>query len=195
MPKVIAALGRLEARQRRADGVPKHIARATARFPEDRFQFPKCVFDRIQIGTVFRQKPEARPDVFNRTAHRRALVTRQVVQDDDVPGGQRRDEDLLDVGEEARAINRAIKHGRRGEARHAKRSEKRRRMPAPVGRMIGYPGAVETTPIPPHQVGPHATFIEKHQPRGIEAGRRGVPGESRERDVSAIVFGRAYRFF
>jgi hypothetical protein len=61
--------------------------------------------------------------------------------------------------------------------------------------MVGHAGAVEPATIPPHEVGPHATFIEEYETRGIEAGRRGVPGDPRERDVSAVVFGRAYRFF
>ena len=86
MPKVVAALGRLEARQTRADGGPQDLARATARLPEDRFQLRKRMLDRIQIGTVFREKPETRPAAFNRAADRRTLVTRQVVHDDDVAG-------------------------------------------------------------------------------------------------------------
>ena len=61
--------------------------------------------------------------------------------------------------------------------------------------MVGHAGAVEPSPIPPYEVSPHTTFIKKHEPGGIELGRRGVPRDPRERDVSAIVFGRAYRFF
>ena len=195
MPKVVAALGRLETWQTRADGGPQHVAGATARLPQDGFQLRKRVLDRIQIGTVFRQKPETRPDGFNRAADRRTLVTREVVHDDDVAGRERRDQDLLDVGEEARAVDRAIKHGRCGEARHAERGEKRRGVPAPIGRVVRDACPVEPAPIAPHQIGPHATFIEKDQARGIEGRRRGMPGRPGERDVSAIVFGCAYRFF
>ena len=68
-------------------------------------------------------------------------------------------------------------------------------MPAPIGRVVGYARTVEPAPIAPHEVCAYATFIKKHQPRGIKRGRRGVPGGPGARDVSAVVFGRAYRFF
>ena len=195
MPKVVAALGRFEARQTRADGDPQHLASTTARLPQDRFQLRKGVLNRIEIRTVFRQKPERRSDVFNRPADRGTLVTRQVIHDDDVARREGRDQDLLNVGEEARAIDRAIKHGRGGEACHPERREKRRGVPASIGRVVRHAGAVEPAAIPPDEVRSYATFIEKHEPRGVEVGRRGVPHGPRERDVSAIVFRRAYRFF
>ena len=195
MPKVIAALGGLKPWEASADRVPQHFARSAAGLPEDGFQFRKGVLDRIEIGTVFREKPETRADPFNRAADSRTLVTRQVVHDDDVAGCERRGQDLLDVSEEAGAVDRAIKHGRRGEARDAERREKRRGVPAAIWRMVGHAGAVEAAPISPHEVGPHATFIKKYEARRIELGRRGVPRGPGERDVSAVVFGRAYRFF
>jgi hypothetical protein len=68
-------------------------------------------------------------------------------------------------------------------------------VPAPVGRMVGHARTVEAATVPPHEIGPHPTFIEKDEPRGIEMGGRGMPGGPRQRDVSAIVFGRAYGFF
>ena len=152
MSKVVAALGRLETREGCADRGPQDLARATARLPEDRFQLRKRVLDRIQVRTVFRQKPETGPAVLNRPADRRTLVTRQIVHDDDVAGGQRRDEDLLDVGEEARAVDRTIEDGGRGKARHAERGEKRRRMPPPIGRVVGDARAVESTPIAAYEI-------------------------------------------
>ena len=49
---------------------------------------------RIEVRTVFRQKPELRVDGFDRSSHRGALVTRQVVHDDDVAGRERWHQDL-----------------------------------------------------------------------------------------------------
>ena len=195
MLKVVAALGRLKARQRCANRGPQELAGATAGLPQNRFQLRKGVLDRIQIRTVFREIPKTRAGTRDGPADHGTLVTRQVVHDDDVAGRQRRDQDLLDVGEEAGPIDRAIKHGRRGEARHAQGGEKRRGLPAAVGRVVGHAGAVEAAAVPAYEVSPHATFIEKHEARGIERRRGGLPGGAGERDVSAIVLGRAYRFF
>jgi hypothetical protein len=61
--------------------------------------------------------------------------------------------------------------------------------------VVGDARAVESTPIAAYEIRAHATFIEKHEPCGVERRGGGVPGGSGERDVSAVVFGRAYRFF
>jgi len=195
MSKVVAAFGRLVARHGGADRVPQDFPRATARRPQDRLQLRKRQFNRIEIGAVFRQKPELGADVLNRPSDRWTLVTGQVVHDDDVAGGERRRQDLLDVREEAGAIDRTIKHGGRGEAGDAQRAEKRGRVPAPIRRVVGDPCAVEAPAIAANQIRPDATFIEKHEARGIERRGRDVPRGPREDDISASVFRRAYRFF
>ena len=195
MLKVIAALGGLEAWETRADRGPQHLIGAAPRFPENRFQLCKEQLDRIEVGTVFREKPEVGAGVFNRAADRRALVARQVVHDDDVPRRQRGDEHQLDIRTKAGAINRAVEDGRRREARHAERGKKRRRVPAPIGRLIRHPRPIQAPSIATDQIRADATFIEKDEASGIERRRGRVPGRPRERDVSAVVFGRAYRFF
>lgn len=195
MLKVIAALGRFEARQTGTDRRPQHLVRPTPRLSEDRLQLRKRQLDRIQVGTVFRKEPQAGAGRFNRAPDGRALVTRQVVHDDDIAGRERRDQDLLDVGKEAGAINWPVEHARGGEARDAERREKGSRVPAPVRGVIGNARAVQPAPIPSDQIRSDATFIEKYQARGIERRGRRVPGRPGERDVSARVFGGAYRFF
>ena len=102
---------------------------------------------------------------------------------------------LLDVGQKTGAVDRAIKHGRRGEACHAQRPEKRRGVPAAIRRVVGDPGAGQPAAIAANQIGPHTTLIEKHEARGIERRRRGAPDRAGAADVSAIVFRRVYRFF
>lgn len=54
MPKVVAALGRPDARSRGADRRAQHVAGATTRLPQDRFRLRKAVLDRIQVRTAFR---------------------------------------------------------------------------------------------------------------------------------------------
>ena len=195
MSKVVAALGGLRPQPGGANRVPQHVARTTARLPQDRFQLRKRELNRIEIGTVFREKPELGADVFDRAPHRRTLVTRQVIHDDDVSGRERRREDLLDVREETGPIDRPIKYRGSDEARYAQRPEKRRRMPAPIWRVVGDAGAVQAPAVTPNQIRPDATFIEKHEARGIERRRCRVPRRPGQDDVSAIVFRRAYRFF
>jgi hypothetical protein len=67
-------------------------------------------------------------------------------------------------------------------------------VPPAIRRVVGDASAVQAAAIPPHEVGAHATFIEKYETRRVKAGRNRVPRGPREDDVSAIVFRRAYRF-
>lgn len=75
-----------------------------SRGPQKCLQLRKREFDRIEIMTVGRRKPEARADAFDRSLRLRLLVHGEVIEDDDVPGPKRRDEHLLDVGEERRIV-------------------------------------------------------------------------------------------
>lgn len=195
MPKIIAALGGPEPRHTRTNRLPQQLARAAARFAQEGLQRRKGVLDRIEIRTVFRQKPELRADRFDRLANRWTAVTRQVIHDHEIAGMERRDEHLLDVRAEAGAIDRPVKHRGRRQAGDAERAEKRRRVPAPVRRVIGDACAVEAASIAAHEIGAHAAFIEKHESGRIESWCRHLPCRTRGGDVSAVVLGRAYRFF
>ena len=195
MSKGVAALGRIIAGHGGANGVPQDLPCATAGLAQDRLPRRKRQLNRIEVRTVCRQKPAWRAAGFDRSSHRGVLVTRQVVHDDDVTGRERWHQDLLDVGQKTGAVDRPIKHGRRGEACHAQRSEKRRGVPAAIRRVVGDPGAGQPAARAANQIGPHTTLIEKHEARGIERRRRGAPGRAGEADVSAIVFRRVYRFF
>lgn len=101
-------------------------------------------------------------------------MTRQVVHDDDVAGGKGRREDLLDVGEDTHAVDRAVTDRWRGEARDTQDGEHRGGQLPPGRRVLPHARALEAAPIPPHEVGADATFVEKHQARRI-ARRRGRP--------------------
>lgn len=61
MTKIIAALGRFESRQTRHDRPPEHLAFSAAGGAKNRLQLRETQLDRIEVGTVFRQKPGMRP--------------------------------------------------------------------------------------------------------------------------------------
>ena len=74
MSKVVAALGRIIARYGGANGVPQDLPCATAGLAQDRLQLRKRQLNRIEVRTVFRQKPELRVDGFDRSSHRGVLT-------------------------------------------------------------------------------------------------------------------------
>ena len=88
------------------------------------FSFANAMFDRIEVGTVGRQKAELRADGFDGRADLRLLVDREIVEHDDIAGPQRRDQHLLDVGEKARRVDRPIEDGRRREPVQPQRGDR-----------------------------------------------------------------------
>ena len=195
MMDVVAAFGGGEARQTRTEERPERVDRAAAGFADDGFEFGEAQLDGVEVGTVGRQEAQRRAGRCNRVAHAVDFVRGEVVGNHPVTGLQRRYEDLFDGGEEAGPVHRAIEDPRRGEPRHPQRGDEGTALPPTLGRVIGDPLAAKAAPIAPQESGGDPAFIQKDEASRVE--RRGSrrPLRAGGRDVGAIVFGRAYRFF
>lgn len=119
----------------------------------------------------------------------------EVVGDDDIARVQRRDENLFDVGEEARPVDRAIEDPGCGEPGDPERGEKCTCLPPCAGRVIMDALAAQGATIPSQQIIGDAGFVEKDEVRRIPGRRLPMPRDARRRDVRPIVFRRPYRFF
>ena len=133
------------------------------------FSFAKHSSIGFRSGLYFGRKQSVAPTVS--TTARTAGLRCTDIQHDDIAGAQRRCEHLFDVGEEAHAIDRTVEDGGGREAGHAQGGENGRRVPAAVGGVVDHALAPLPTPVAANQVGPHATFIQKHEPRGLAARR------------------------
>ena len=74
------------------------------------------LLDRVEVGRVWRQIPEAgagRPD---RAPHGGRFVAAEIVHHDDVAFAQHGRELLLDIGAKALAVDRPVEDARGGEA-------------------------------------------------------------------------------
>ena len=162
MSHVIAAfVGREEAERDRDERVDLIEASRPGR-PEEGFQFGEGLFDRVEVGTVRGQKPEVRADAFDRGADFGLLVDGEVIEDHDVAGLQRGHEDLFDVGEETRIIDRAIEDGRRADPLEPQRTDDGVRLPVAAGRVIVKPLPAWTAAVAAQEIRRHATFIQEH---------------------------------
>jgi hypothetical protein len=74
------------------------------------FEFGEHLFDRIEIGTVGREEQEPCSGTLDDLPDRVALVTAEVVHDDNVAGVEASEQDLLDIALEALAVDRPVKH-------------------------------------------------------------------------------------
>ena len=115
MSHEVATFGRSEEFQCRGDQRTDVVKRARAGRAEERFQFGEREFDRIEVGAVGREKPELGADGFDGGADLRLFVDGEIIEDHHIARLERRRQDLLDVGEERRIVDRAVEHGRRRE--------------------------------------------------------------------------------
>src|SRR4051812_2155909 len=111
--EVVGAFGGREDVDEAADGGPKALDGAFGGLAQECFQFGEGVLDGVEIGRVRREVEQACTRRLDQGSHACPLVARQVVQDHDVAWPQCRDEDLLNIGLEGRAVDRAVQHERR----------------------------------------------------------------------------------
>ena len=195
MSEIIPALERREGRQRCADSLPEFVEGASTGRPEQRFEFGKPQFNRIEVRAVRREIAERRADAFDTFAHAIDLVRRQVIHHDHIAWLEGWHQELIEVGEKTLAVHGSIKEAGRRQAVDAQPGDKRARLPMVVRGVIVDPRAPPTTPIAAEHVCRHATFIEKHQARELNARRVDGPLPASRHDVRPILFGRAHRFF
>lgn len=75
--------------------------------------------------------------MLNGRTNLRLFMGREIVEDDNIAGSQRRHQHLLNVGAERGRVDRAIEDGRRGQLRRAQRCDDRVRLPMTARRVIG----------------------------------------------------------
>src|ERR1700733_7107397 len=80
------------------------------------------LLDRVEVGGVFGQEDEAGSDSSDGLPHLLPLVGAEIVEDHSVARLEGRDEELLDIGAEAFAVDRAVEQAGRIDAVIAKRA-------------------------------------------------------------------------
>jgi hypothetical protein len=162
---------------------------------QEGFQFRERELDRIQVRTIGREESHERPHLLNRGPHLRLLVGREVVEDDDLAGAQRRHQDLFDVGEERRTINGPIKHRGRAQPLETERGDHRVGLPVTARGVIADSGPARAAAVAPEQIGRHAAFIEKDISTNIAERLALAPPPTLSGDVGPALFVGVYGFF
>ena len=91
------------------------------------------LLDRIEVGGVGWQEPEARAGGGYGLSNRLALVAAEIVHDDDVAWLEGRDEQRVDIGPEPGAVDRAVDDEGRGDPVAAQGGEEGHGAPVTVG--------------------------------------------------------------
>lgn len=98
MGEVVATFGGAEAVEQGADPLPGRLDAAFGRVTEQSFELGEDLFNRIEIRGVGRQETQGGPHPRKGCPHGRTLVAAQVVHNDDIARGKRRQQTLFDIG-------------------------------------------------------------------------------------------------
>jgi len=188
MSHVIATFGRRKKAERDGDEVADLIEGAWPRGPQERFQFSEGEFNRIEVRAVGRQKPELGARRFDRPTHLRLLVGGEVVEDDDVAAPQGRCEDLFDVREKRRVIDRTIEHRRRPQPLESQRRDDRVHLPMAARGVIAEARPTGAPAIAANQIRRDSTFVEKDVLSDIAERQPCLPSAPVSDDVRPSLF-------
>ena len=100
-----------------------------------------------EIGRVAWQEEQLGAGAADQPASRLALVTAEIVHDDDVAGAQARHQKLLDIGAKAGAVDRPVEDAGCGDAVMAQRRQERHGAPAAMRHLGDQSGAARTAPV------------------------------------------------
>ena len=195
MPHIVGAFARCEEGDGRGEQRAHLVEVARSGCAEEGFQLREGLFDGIEVGTIGRKESELRAGAFDGRADFRLFVDRQVVEHDDVPAPQGRDQDLFDVRPERWTVDRPIEDRGGGQAVEPQAYDDGVRLPLAAGRVILKPRAAGAASIATQEIRRDPTFIEKDVLGDIPEWLRVPPLPARRGHVRTALFVGVYRFF
>jgi hypothetical protein len=129
------------------------------RFSKQGVLAPRVNTSRASIGRKRSWAPTA--SIAMRTAG--LFVDGEVVEHHDVARAQRGRQDLVDVSEKRRRVDRSVEHGWRAEAVEAQCRYYRVRLPVTAGRVVPEAGAAQAAAVPAQQIRRDAAFTPETQ--------------------------------
>ena len=110
------------------------------------------LLDWIEIGRIFWQIKQPRPRSFDGLLHNNTLVSREVVDDDDVAALERWPQTLFEIGEEDGSGHGPIHHERRNHLVMAKPSYEGDGFPMPLRHVADQPLAAPAAAPKPYHI-------------------------------------------
>lgn len=193
--EVAGTFGWGEGSEELADSVPEGFDGARGGGSEERLELGESVLDRVQVRTVGRQIEELGARGLDRFAHAFDLVRAEIVEHDDVARTQLGRQGLLDIGQEARAVDRAVEDAGRRKAVVAQRGDDRRGFPMAVGYRAHDPRPAACPSVTARQGRGRPGLVEEHEPLRAQIRLARAPGAPRRGDVRAVLLSGMLRLF
>lgn len=164
-------------------------------FAQQVLEFGEGLFDRIEIGAVGRQIEEPGAGCADRLPDSFVFVTAEVVEDDRVAMRQLWNKHLLNIGEEAFAIDRAIEDVRSDDAGSGQPGDEGLGQPMAVRNIRDAPFAHRTPAIKRRHVGLGPCLIDTDKTRDVNVRLHPEPRGAPPGHVGPLLFGGVKRFF
>lgn len=153
------------------------------------------LFDRGEVRGVGRQEQGFGAHSANGPRDRLPFVATEVVHDDHVARPEGWNEHLLDIGQKAATVDRAIDHARRLDAVPAQRGQECERAPAPARDFGHQPIAASATAMKACHIGLRPGLVDEDQAFGVNPALILLSLRPPARNVAAILFGGVQAFF
>lgn len=153
------------------------------------------LLDGVEVWAIGRQEDELCAGVSDGTAHFLALVTAEIVEDDDIARPEGGDQELLDVGPELLAVDRAIEEAGCLDAIMPQGGQEGERAPAAVRCLTDQPLAAWPPAAQRSHVGFCPGLIDENQALRVDARLTRSPLPAAPGHVRAILLSREGGFF
>jgi hypothetical protein len=178
-----------------ADAFPGGFNSSLSGFTKQGFELGEDLLDGIEVRAVGWQEQELGACGTKGTADGFALVTAEIIDDDDIAGSQRRHQDLLDIGEEAAAIDRPIDDARRIDPIGAQSGEESERSPVAVRCLGDQPLASGAPSVGARHIGLGPGLVDKDEACGVKPTLILLPSGAPASDVGSVLLAGVQTFF
>lgn len=195
MSDVCGAFVRWECVQECSDPSPCFLDGSCLGLADECLEFGEHHLDRVEIGAVWRQEEEMGTGIADCLSGSGALVTAEIVEDDDIAGCERGHEELLDPGGEGEAVDRAVKDQRRDDTALTKPGQESQCLPMTVRNLVEERSTARAPAPHAGHVGLDPGLIDEDETAGVEPMLMGLPPRSEPSGLRPIPLARQQRFF
>ena len=164
-------------------------------FAHQVLEFSEDLFDRIEVGAVWRQEQQPGANATDRLADGGPFVAAQIVHDDDIAGRERRHQELLDIVGEALTVDRLVEHARRVDPVAAERREEGHGAPMAIRDLGMKPLANRRPAAQRRHVGLGPGLVDEDEARRIKPALIFLPLLASPGDLWPELFGGQHAFF
>ncbi len=178
-----------------SDAFPCCVDGAFGCLSQESFELCEDLLDWIEVWRVRWQEEDVCTGSADGASHGLAFVAAEIVEDDDIAGLECRGQDLLDISEEASAIDRSVEHGRGVDPVMAERGKEGERLPVTERHLGTQPLSTRGAAMGPRHIGLGPGLINEDEATWIEPTLVAFPTRPSAYNVTPILLAGQYAFF